>query len=63
MDGICQTGDPGGEWCGRYGANRRTAGRSVGPDITQLGLRAGDRVVLTIRMWASDLYSMQFLCG
>lgn len=61
IHGICQNGVPGGEWCGHWitGAKR---GSHVGLDILQLGLQRDEEVVLVLKMWASHLYSVQFLC-
>ena len=65
INGICQSGEPGGEWCGQWEHQPvgPTRGPSIGTNISRLNLKRQLDVQLLIRMWASDLYSMQFLCA
>ena len=57
---ICQSGVPGGEWCGHF-AVAPSVGPALGTDISRLAVVAGTEVVLVFRLWATDLYTMQFL--
>jgi hypothetical protein len=57
---ICQSGVPGGEWCGHF-AVAPPVGPALGTDISRLAVAAGTEVVLVFRLWATDLYTMQFL--
>eukprot|EP01049_Picozoa_sp_SAG25_P003323 SAG25_NODE_190_length_12277_cov_10.004927_13_plen_660_part_00 len=65
IGGICQSGVPGGEWCGHWEKEPAgpARGPSIGTNIAKLELKSSAAVQVLVRMWASDLYSMQFLCS
>jgi hypothetical protein len=64
LDGICQSPNVvGGQSCGQWkDIDLHPPPVRVGSDLSKLGLGPNAEVVLTIQMWATDLYSVQFVC-
>lgn len=62
--GICQAPNiTGGQACGQWKeVITKPPAVNIGADLSQV-FSAKEQVVLTISMWASDLYSLQFVCG
>lgn len=62
--GICQAPNvTGGQACGQWKqVITKPPAVNIGTDLSQV-FAAEEQVVLTISMWASDLYSLQFVCG
>lgn len=61
--GICQANVTGGEACGQWKQIvTKPPAISIGTDLHKV-FKAKQEVVLSISMWASDLYSLQFMCG
>ena len=65
LDGICQAPNvTGGQGCGVFKEiDTGPPAVSIGTDMNKLDMKHVEEIVLIMAMWASDLYSMQFVCG
>jgi hypothetical protein len=65
FEGICQAPNvTGGEACGVYKeVETGPPSHSIGTDLKMLKMKQGEMLVMSISMWAADLYSLQFVCG
>ena len=66
LGGICQAPNvSGGESCGRWiEVAVEPSPKNVGTDLNKVFTSKEHReVVLSMSMWSSDLYSLQFVCG
>jgi hypothetical protein len=65
FEGICQAPNvTGGEACGVYKeVETGPPSHSIGTDLKMLTMKQGEMLVMSISMWAADLYSLQFVCG